>query len=171
MRVRTQLWMALACLACVAGNPAMAAPLDDAKLRLLSCDIDSAARADQEKAVAWLNQFAGSEPENGIAVPGPLQLGQACLRNVRVTGSYGVQLIQGEICNGRLEEFTGALAAIGIKLGKDVDGKVPGIVLGKVGAGRQYFITKGMLDMRTGKAVPMAGPNAFICTAGTGGAQ
>lgn len=171
MRVRTYQWLGLAALACVAASSAAAAPLDDAKLRLLSCDMASATRADQEQAVAWLNQFAGAEPENGIAVPGTLQLGQACLRNVSVTGSYGVQVIQGEICNSRLEEFTDALAALGSKLGKDVDGKLPGIVLGKVSAGRQYFITKGRFDMRTGKAVAMAGPYAFTCTAGTGGAQ
>ncbi|QNA89484.1 hypothetical protein G4G28_15235 [Massilia sp. Dwa41.01b] len=102
---------------------------------------------------------------------GPVTLGKACLKNVSMMGGFGAMVIQGEICNARLEEFTDALAAAGIRLGKDVKTRMPGVVLGRAGADGQYLITKGLIDVRNGKAIPTTTPYAFTCSLASGGPQ
>lgn len=162
----------MACTLPAAAQPADAA-LDANKLRLLSCDRSGAAGAARTEAVAWLNASAAALPADaGQRLAGPVRLGKACLQNVTVSGSFGVMVIQGEICNAGLDEFTDALAAAGTRLGTDMAGKkMPGTVLGMADKARQYMVTRGMIDMRSGSVVPTSTPYAFTCTAAAGGAQ
>lgn len=147
------------------------ATLDQEKLRLLSCDT-SAAGPGRQRAVQWLNQSAQALPgDAGQRLAGPIRLGKACLAKVTVGGSFGVMTIQGEICNASLDEFTDALAAAGIRLGRDVGAKMPGTVLAGTSGEGQYLVTRGMIDIRTGKTVPTSAPYAFTCMAKAGGAQ
>jgi len=159
-------------LSAAAQPPVSSAPtLDQDKLRLLSCDT-SAGGAGRQRAVQWLNGTAETLPRDaGQRLAGPVRLGKACLANVTVAGGFGVTMIQGEICNDSLGEFTEALAAAGTPLGKDVDTKMPGAVLAMASGQRRYMVTKGMIDMRTGKTIPTSAPYAFTCTAQAGGAQ
>ena len=162
-----------ACVLPAAAQPPVsaAATLDQEKLRLLSCDT-SAAGAGRQRAVQWLNQSAQALPgDAGQRLAGPIRLGKACLAKVTIGGSFGVMMIQGEICNASLDEFTDALAAAGIRLGKDVGAKMPGAVLAGTSGEGQYLVTRGMIDMRTGKTVPTSAPYAFTCMAKAGGAQ
>ena len=155
---------ALVCALALAGAASGAAP-DQDKFRLLSCDTASA------KAGDWLNQSAPANAEDAQIIAGPVTLGKACVKNVSVVASFGVLMVQGQICNARLEEFTDALAAIGTTLNKDVKDKAPGVVMGKEEGRRAYFITDRLVDMKTGKPVPMDGKYAFICTVSEGGPQ
>lgn len=169
----------MACTLPAAAQPAGSASrhhdlaLDTGKLRLLSCDRSGAAGAAHAEALAWLNQSMATLPgDAGQRLAGPVRLGKACLQNVTVSGSFGVMVIQGEICNTGLDEFTDALAAAGTRLGEDFAGKkMPGTVLGMAGKGRQYMVTRGMIDMRSGKVVPTSTPYAFTCTEVAGGPQ
>jgi hypothetical protein len=165
-----RLLISLACMACTL--PADAA-LDANKLRLLSCDRSGAAGAARTEALAWLNASSETLPgDAGQRLVGPVRLGGACLQNVTVAGSFGVIVIQGEICNADLDEFTDALAAAGTRLDKDVAGKkMPGTVLGMADKERRYMVTRGMIDMRSGSVVPTSMAYAFTCTAAAGGAQ
>lgn len=167
MRGPTRAWLARPLLAgalVAAGGSAVAASLDEEKLRVLSCDMTEPVRPERHKAVAWLNQSAEKLPRDaGQRLAGPIQLGKACLRNVTVTAGPGALMIQGEICSASLDDFTDALAAAGIRLGKDVAARMPGAVLGMAGEKQQYMITKGMIDMQTGNLVPTSSPYAFMC--------
>jgi len=156
----------LACVLACAGA-AHAASLDEEKLRMLSCEKGAASA----KVAAWLAQFNAGGQDDGLSIPGPLMLGKACLRHVSVTGSFGVQVVQGEICNARLDEFTDALAAAGTRLGKQIARKAPGFVLGMEEGDRSYVIADRLVDMKTGKPVPMDGKYAFTCTVSEGGPQ
>ena len=160
---------------------------DEDKLRLLSCAnmaetvaetvagtvADGApATGAPSGAADWLNRTAEALPKDeGLRLAGPVVLGKACLRKLRIMGSFGAMVTQGEICNARLEEFTGALAAIGILLDSKVQTRLPGVVLGRAGPQGQYLISKGLVDMRNGEKVPTTAPYAFTCTAVSGGAQ
>jgi hypothetical protein len=167
----------MACTLPAAAQPAVSADryhtsaLD--KLRLLSCDRSGAAGAARTEAVAWLNASSETLPgDAGQRLAGPVRLGKACLQNVTVSGSFGVMVIQGEICNTGLDEFTDALAAAGTRLGQDFAGKkMPGTVLGMADKGRRYMVTDGMIDIRSGRAVPTSTPYAFTCSAVAGGPQ
>jgi hypothetical protein len=119
----------------------------------------------------WLNQSPPGNVDGEKIIAGPVPLGKACVKNVSVVASFGVLMVQGQICNARLEEFTDALAAIGTTLNKDVKGKAPGVVMGKEEGKRAYFITDRLIDMKTRKPVPMDGNYAFICTVSEGGPQ
>lgn len=148
------------------------ASLDEEKLRLLSCEGAGASQADRGKASDWLNKTAQVLPKDqGLRLDGPVTLGRACLTNLRIMGSFGVMVIQGEICNTRLDDFTDALASAGIRLGKDVETKMPGVVLGRKGKEGQYLLTRGLVDIQTGRAIPTTSPYAFTCTASGGGPQ
>jgi hypothetical protein len=173
-----RLLSALICLACTLPVAVMAAPaavamsLDEAKLRVLSCDVSAPSSPESGKAVDWLNRSARKTPrEGGQRLAGPIELGKACLKNVTLSAGPGAVVIQGEICNARLEDFTDALAAAGTRLRKDVETKMPGVVLGEVTEERQYLITEGMIDMETGQAVPISGRYAFACGASEGSAR
>jgi hypothetical protein len=170
-----RLLSAFACLACTlaaavpAAGAAAATPLDEAKLRVLSCDLSAPRSLESGKAVDWLNRSAQKTArEGGQRLAGPIELGKACLKNVTLSAGPGAVMIQGEICNARLEDFTDALAAAGTRLRKDVETKMPGVVLGDVTENRQYLITEGMTDMLTGQAVPISGRYAFACGASEG---
>lgn len=52
------------------------------------------------------------------SVPGPTQFGPACLKNVKIT-ALKTWSATGDICNTQLEEFTGAMSGIGVKLTSD----------------------------------------------------
>lgn len=156
-----------------------AASLDTEKLRLLSCDPPQAAStfsaptAEQEKATAWLNALAVVLPQDGgLLVAGPVKLGKACMKNITISGGFGVMMIQGEICNARLDDFTDTLAAAGTVLEKNTDEEHPEIVVAKKNAKWAYYITRGLVDLSTGKPVPVpkSAPYAFMCSA-SGGAQ
>jgi hypothetical protein len=165
----------LALAACLAGGAlqaASAAPRDESKLALLSCVPKTDPVSGMVDAAEWLNQ-TGTELPNyaGMHIAGPIDLGKACLKNVTVSGSFGAMLIQGEICNQRLDEFTNALGAIGIVVGKSTSAQAPDVVLsGAINKG-QYMITKGMTDMATGKTIPTTSTYAFMCGAAVGGPQ
>lgn len=167
-------WLSPSLLACMlAGTCAMAvASPDEDRLRLLSCDMPNAAPAAHKGAVDWFNQTA--EPlarDQGHRIAGPVTLGKACLKNVTVAGGFGVAMIQGDICNARLEDFSAALADAGIALDKDPDAAMPGVVLGKVAKEMRYLVTEGRMDPMTGKVAAGATRYSFICMAAFGGPQ
>lgn len=170
-----RLLISLACMACTLSAATLAADaaLDANKLRLLSCDRSGAAGAARTEALAWLNASSETLPADaGQRLAGPVRLGNACLQNVTVAGSFGVIVIQGEICNADQDEFTDALAAAGTRLDKDVAGKeMPGTMLGMADKERRYMVTRGMIDIRSGSVVPTSMPYAFTCTEAAGGAQ
>jgi len=117
-----------------------AASPDEDKLRLLSCEMPSTAPAAHEDVADWFNRTA--EPlarDQGQRIAGPVTLGQACLSNVTVAGGFGVAMIEGDICNERLGDFSAALAGAGIPLDKDPDAGMPGVVLGRKGKEMQYW--------------------------------
>lgn len=166
---------ALALAACLAGGvlqAASAAPRDESKLALLSCAPKTDPTSGAVEANEWLDQTGTVLPHDaGMHIAGPIQLGKACLKNVTVSGSFGAMLIQGEICNRRLDEFTDALRAIGVVVGKSASAQAPNVVLsGAIDMG-QYMITKGMIDMATGKPLPTTSAYAFMCGVAGGGPQ
>ena len=168
---RPLLACAVAAASAAACGTAGAASLDEEKLRLLSCD-PGTSDAQRQRATQWLMQSAQALPRDaGQRLAGPVQLGKACLANVTVAAAFGAIVVQGEICNDSLDEFTDALGAVGIRLDPDVAPKMPGTVLGRTSGEDRYAITRGMLDMRTGKTVPASTPYAFMCTARLGGPQ
>jgi hypothetical protein len=112
----------------------------------------------------WKQSGTPLPNDAGMRLPGPLEFGKACLKNVTVTGSFGVMLIQGEICNDRLGDFTDALTAIGIPVDKATPQQAPGAVLRSMSDKRQYVIRRGMIDMHTGKALATTSEYAFICS-------
>jgi hypothetical protein len=149
---------------------ASAASPDEDKLALLSCAPSANASLGKRDAVNWLNQSGTPLPNDaGMHLSGPLEFGKACLKNVTVTGSFGVMLIQGEICSERLGDFTDALAAIGIPVGKVTPQQAPGAELGSMSDKRQYVIGRGMIDMRTGKTLPTTSEYAFLCSLAVSG--
>ncbi|MEW6023802.1 MAG: hypothetical protein AB1807_16850 [Pseudomonadota bacterium] len=161
----------LTCALAGACGMAAASP-DQDKLRLLSCAMPNAAPTAHKETVDWFNQTA--EPlarDEGHRIAGPVTLGKACLRNVTVAGGFGVAMMQGDICNERLEDFSAALASAGIALGKDALDDTPGVVLSKVGKEMQYLVTEGRMDPVTGKVTPGATPYSFTCLAAFGGPQ
>jgi len=176
MRHRNHPWTVhslLACALAAACNMAAASP-DQDKLRLLSCDMPSA--AGRKAAVDWFNATAQTlERDAGHRIAGPVTLGKACLQNVSVAGSFGVVMVEGDICNSRLEDFTDALAAAGTALGDasamDADARMPEAVLAMRSASRGYQITRGRMDLKTSKVGPGATPYAFACMAAEGGPQ
>ena len=80
-------------------------------------------------------------------------------------------MIQGDICNARLEDFSAALAGAGIALDKEPRADMPGVVLGKVGKEMQYLVTEGRMDPTSGKIAPGATRFSFTCMAAFGGPQ
>lgn len=167
-------WLSRSLLACMlAGLCSMAAASpDEDKLRLLSCEMPSTAPAAHKVAVDWFNRTA--EPlarDQGHRIAGPVTLGKACLSNITAAGGFGVVMIEGDICNERLEDFSAALAGAGIALDKDPDSGMPGVVLGKVDKEMQYVVMEGRMDPKTGKVAPGATRYSFICTAAFGGPQ
>jgi len=129
-------WLSRSLLVCLLAGPCSiaAASPDDAKLRFLSCDMPNPAPKAYKEAVDWFN--ATAEPlarDQSQRIAGPVTLGKACLRNVTVAGGFGVAMIEGDICNERLEDFSAALAGAGIALDKDPDAGMPGVVLGRKG--------------------------------------
>lgn len=156
----------LLCALALAGT-AGAASVDEDKFRLLSCVTDKVT----PKALEWFNQVAQTQAEDGKALAGPLKLGKACLKNVSVNAGFGALVVQGEICNGSLDEFTGALAGVGISVGKFTDSKIPGVVLGRGDERSSYLVTDRLIDMKTGKTLPLSGKYAFTCFVNEGGAQ
>lgn len=157
----------LVCALALAGAASGAAP-DESKLRMLSCDKGA---AQSQAMVDWLDPFTSAKQDDGYVIPGPLKLANACLKNVHLIGAFGVMMVQGEVCNAKLDEFTGALAAIGTKLGKQMPKKTPGFVMGMEEGDRSYVISDRMTDLATGEPVPMAGKYAFICTVRESGPQ
>ena len=157
-------WLGYAALA-LSAEHAVAQPdaTADERLRLLSCDAAGTSPAAQARASAWLKQFEAPGNDNGFRIAGPLLLGKACLRNVTVTAAFGVQIVEGEICNGRLEEFTTALAAVGITLDKEAPDNARGAVLSKETTTRKYQISKGKIEPATAYT--------FGCSLTEGGAQ
>ena len=161
-------------MACLLAGPCSiaAASPDEDKLRLLSCEMPSAVPAAHKEAVDWFNHTAETlARDEGQRIAGPVMLGKACLRNVTVAGGFGVAMIQGDICNERLDDFTAALAGVGIALDKNPDARMPAAVLGKVGKEMQYLVTQGRMDPVTGKIVAGATPYSFTCMAAFGGPQ
>ena len=159
----------LACMLAGACGMAAASP-DDDKLRLLSCDMPSA--AGRKEAVDWFNATAQIlERDAGHRIAGPIRLGKACLQDVTVAGGFGLVMVQGDICNTRLEDFTDALAAAGTPLGTEAEASRPEVVLGMQSANRGYQVSRGRMDPRTGKFQPGATPYAFTCMAAEGGPQ
>lgn len=159
----------LACVLAGACGIAAAAP-DDDKLRLLSCDMPGA--AGRKAAVDWFNATAQTlERDAGHRIAGPIRLGKACLQDVTLAGGFGVVMVQGDICNTRLEDFTDALAAAGTALGTEGEAGRPEVVLGMRGANRSYQVTRGRMDPRSGKIQPGPTPYAFTCMAAEGGPQ
>ena len=162
----------LAPICASATHLASAASLDEDKLALLSCAPTANAAHGAQDAATWLNQSGTPLPNDaGMHLAGPLEFGKACLKNVTVTGSFGVILIQGEICSERLADFTDALTAIGIPVGKVTPQQAPGAELGSMSDKRQYVIRRGLIDMRTGKTVPTASEYAFMCSLAGSGPQ
>jgi len=160
----------LACAAALSGAAGAATPpvtSDEAKFRLLSCETGALST----KVVDWLNQFTTPQQDEGQLIPGPLTLGKACVKNVRVVAAFGAMVVQGEICNARLGDFTDALAGIGVKLGKEANRNLPGALLQMQESERTYMITDRPIDMRTGKPVPFKGKYAFNCTVRESGPQ
>jgi len=167
-------WLSRPLLACLLIGPCSiaAASPDEDKLRLLSCEMPSTAPAAHKDAVDWFNRTAKQlARDQGHRIAGPVTLGKACLSNITVSGGFGVAMIEGDICNKRLEDFSAALAGAGIALDKDPDAGMPGVVLGKVGKEMQYLVTEGRMDLRTGKMVTGATPYSFTCMAAFGGPQ
>ena len=151
---------------------ASAGSLDDAKLALLSCLPEAGAASGAQEAANWLTRSADVLPNDaGLHLAGPLTLGKACLKNVTVTGSFGVMMAQGEICNERLRDFTDALSRIGIVVGKITSQQGPEAVAGSVTDKGRYMITKGMIDMTSGKTLPTSAAYAFMCGVAGGGPQ
>lgn len=178
MRPRIHHVIARPLLACVlaAGCGVATATPDDDKLRLLSCDTPNAERAARKAALDWFNVTAETLARDaGQRIAGPVTLGKACLRNVTVAGGFGAMMVHGDICNTRLEDFTEALAAAGTTLDEASattgPKALPGAVLGKMDMTRRYLVTKGRVDLRTGKVEPGTTPYAFTCTAVQGGPQ
>jgi hypothetical protein len=170
MNKQAMQWMApgLACAAFFMAVPASGASLDAEKLKALSCDTNGASSAEQRAAMDWLNGLAGESSKKGAA---PITLGKACVKNVTVMAGPGMLMVQGEICNAQLSEFTDALATVGTKLGKDSKVSFPGIVLSSLGEKRQYLITTGKIDMETGKTLPSSTPYSFQCGLASGNGQ
>jgi len=167
-------WLSRSLLACLLAGPCSiaAASPDDARLRFLSCDMPNPAPEAYKEVIDWFN--ATAEPlarDQGQRIAGPVTLGKACLRNVTVAGGFGVAMIEGDICNERLEDFSAALAGAGIPVDKDPDAGMPGVVLGRKGKELQYLVTEGRMDPMTGKVAPGATRYSFICMAAFGGPQ
>jgi len=173
MLIQAMQWMtpALACAAVVMAAPAHGASLDAEKFKALSCDTDGASSAEQRAAMDWLNGLAGESTKKGAAQATPITLGKACVKNVKVMAGPGMLMVQGEICNAQLSEFTDALAAIGTKVGKDAKVSFPGVVMASLGEKRQYLITTGKIDMETGKTLPSSTPYSFQCGLTSGNGQ
>lgn len=165
-----------AVLACVLGTACAIAgaaevPLDTEKLRLLACDMPAMSPAGKA-ATEWFNGAAQALPDDGgLRLAGPVELGKACMKNVTMSGSFGVVFVQGEICNARLDDFIGALAGAGVRLEQASEARMPEMVLSMEGEERHYMVTRGMPDMRTGKVTPASTPYAFTCIAKVGGHQ
>lgn len=169
---------ALALIAYIGGAALHAAPaaqvdqVDQDKLALLSCVTRADSTSGAMAIDKWLNESSTELPNYaGQHFSGPLKLGKACLQNVTATGSFGVLMVQGEICNERLSDFTDALSAIGVVLGKVTHEKLPEAVLSGALDKGQYVITKGMIDLRTGKVVPTSTEYAFMCSLAGSGPQ
>ena len=159
----------LACVLAATCGMAAASP-DQERLRLLSCDLPSATGG--KAAIDWFNATAEAlSQDRGHRIAGPITLGKACLQNVDIAGAFGVVMVEGDICNARLDDFTEALAAAGTTLGKDVEEGQPEMVLGMRGADRGYLVTRGRFDSRTGKMGPGTTPYSFSCMAAQGGPQ
>ena len=166
-----------AVLACLIGGAcgiagAAGVPLETDKLRLLACDMPAMSPAGGKAAVEWFNGSAQALPgDRGQRLAGPVKLGEACMKNVTLSGSFGVVFVQGEICNDRLDDFTATLAGAGVRLEKTSDQKMPEMVLSMQGEERHFMVTRGMPDLRTGKVMPGSTPYAFTCIAKVGGHQ
>jgi len=167
-------WLSRPLLACLLVGPCSmaAASPDEDKLRLLSCEMPSTAPAAHKDAVDWFNRTAKQlARDQGHRIAGPVTLGKACLSNITAAGGFGAVMIEGDICNERLEDFGAALAGAGIALDKDPNAGMPGVVLGRKGKELQYLVTEGRMDPTTGKVAPGATRYSFICTAAFGGPQ
>ena len=161
----------LAAILAAACNMVAASP-DEDKLRLLSCATPNEARDAHKQAVDWFNRTAATLGRDaGQRIAGPVTLGKACLQNIVIAGGFGAVMIQGDICNARLEDFTDTLATAGIVLDKDPDPRIPATVVGTVGKDGRYLVTEGRMDPRTGKVSPGATPYSFTCMAAFGGPQ
>ncbi|KQQ96975.1 hypothetical protein ASF77_03115 [Massilia sp. Leaf139] len=148
------------------------APPDTDKLRLLACDMPAMSPAGGKAATEWFNVAAQALPgDGGLRLAGPVELGKACMKNVTMSGGFGVVFVQGEICNTRLDDFTDTLAGAGVRLEKASDARMPEMMLSMEGEERHYMVTRGMPDMRTGKVTPASTPYAFTCIAKVGGHQ
>lgn len=114
------LWLAAAALCTQAG----AASLDTEKLRLLSCVVPTPSKAtpDQRAAMRWLYSAGNTTDGMSFNVAGPVRLGKACLRHVKVSLGASWQ-VEGEVCNA-LDEFSAALGDAGVKLAEDGAGSL-----------------------------------------------
>lgn len=160
----------LACAALLMAMPAHGASLDAEKFKALSCDTDGASSAEQKAAMDWLNGLVGESTKKGVQAA-PITLGKACVKNVTVMAGPGMLMVQGDICNAQLSEFTDALAAVGTKVGKDAKVSFPGVVMSSLGDKRQYLITSGKIDMETGKTLPSSTKYSFQCGVASGNGQ
>lgn len=101
-------------------GPATATSLDMEKLKLLSCVLVAPAEAqpNQRAAMRWIYAVSKSTDLIHFAIPGPVAIGKACLKNVSIVLGKEWR-VDGDICSERIEEFSAILGDIGVKLEQD----------------------------------------------------
>jgi hypothetical protein len=170
IRLKTALPLVL-CVACGAVAAADSADVEAQKLMSLSCLESQAENEASATARNWLNNLPQPHPDKGLKLKGPYSVAGACVEDVTIAAAFGAMIVQGRICNARLEDFREALSKIGLRLDARERATPTDAVLAAKAKRLDYLVYEGVFSGEGPEVAAKAGTYSFLCARSEGGMQ
>jgi hypothetical protein len=152
------------------GMSSVFAAVSDEELGALTCGQSSAEKMRASSPLKRLEAQAKTTDDGAFSLPGPFAVGSVCIRNINVSGSFGVLFVSGEVCGADMEALKQFVLARNSDLKPVEDAKIPGLLASYQTPKRSIVFFRGSPAFQP-TPDPTSSRISYFCTFAASGPQ